>query len=109
MASCEWFAMCDNDAVGTTPHPVLGTVDICDRCATRHGLQVTRWMTLPAGWRRLSTDRLEELVDTGTFADGDIEMVERELDERSCATDRGGPPPGERDQLDYPHNERLMP
>ena len=26
--TCQWFAMCDHDAVGTTKHPVLGDVPI---------------------------------------------------------------------------------
>lgn len=32
---CRWFAMCDNQATGTEPHPVLGDVKICDRCKRR--------------------------------------------------------------------------
>jgi hypothetical protein len=32
---CEWFALCDNRATGTMPHPVLGEVPICDRCRTK--------------------------------------------------------------------------
>jgi hypothetical protein len=32
---CEWFALCDRPATGFTPHPVLGSVPTCDRCATR--------------------------------------------------------------------------
>lgn len=31
-APCMWFAACDNDAVKTEPHPVLGDVPICQRC-----------------------------------------------------------------------------
>lgn len=30
---CQWFLRCDNAATGTTPHPVLGDVPTCDRCA----------------------------------------------------------------------------
>lgn len=41
MPICEWYAMCANPAVGTTPHPVLGDVPICQRCADRHDLPVT--------------------------------------------------------------------
>jgi hypothetical protein len=34
-ALCEWFALCDRPATGTTPHPILGAVPTCDRCAER--------------------------------------------------------------------------
>lgn len=34
---CEWFALCENPATGTTPHPILGAVPTCDRCAKRAG------------------------------------------------------------------------
>ena len=34
-AMCEWFALCDHEATGTLPHPVLGDVPICDRCRAR--------------------------------------------------------------------------
>lgn len=30
---CMWFARCENPATGTTPHPVLGDVPTCARCA----------------------------------------------------------------------------
>jgi hypothetical protein len=33
--ACEWFALCANPATGTTPHPILGDVPTCDRCADR--------------------------------------------------------------------------
>ena len=29
---CHWFALCRNDATGSTPHPILGDVPTCDRC-----------------------------------------------------------------------------
>ena len=32
---CAWWAGCHNDATTTEPHPVLGDVPICDRCAAR--------------------------------------------------------------------------
>jgi hypothetical protein len=38
--TCQWFAMCDHEAIGTTKHPVLGDVAICERCATKFGLEV---------------------------------------------------------------------
>lgn len=31
--TCKWFARCGRSATGTTPHPVLGAVPTCDRCA----------------------------------------------------------------------------
>jgi hypothetical protein len=39
---CEWYALCTNLAVGTTPHPILGDVPICERCAAKHELPITR-------------------------------------------------------------------
>jgi hypothetical protein len=38
---CQWFALCDNEAVGTVGHPVLGDVPTCQRCADTHGLALT--------------------------------------------------------------------
>lgn len=32
---CEWFALCDRPATVLVPHPVLGQVPTCDRCADR--------------------------------------------------------------------------
>lgn len=32
---CQWFAMCQNLATTTRPHPTLGDVPICDRCNTK--------------------------------------------------------------------------
>ena len=29
---CDWFALCENTATGTTPHPILGPVNTCKRC-----------------------------------------------------------------------------
>ena len=34
-AVCEWFALCENPATREHPHPVLGSVPICDRCAAK--------------------------------------------------------------------------
>lgn len=39
--TCQWYALCPNDAVGTTSHPILGDVPICERCADKHQLTVT--------------------------------------------------------------------
>lgn len=33
VAVCGWFAGCENDATGETPHPILGNVPTCDSCA----------------------------------------------------------------------------
>lgn len=30
---CAWFALCTREAVTTVPHPVLGDVPCCQRCA----------------------------------------------------------------------------
>lgn len=32
---CAWFALCENVAVKTEPHSVLGDVPICQRCADK--------------------------------------------------------------------------
>lgn len=29
---CRWFLLCKHDAVTEMPHPILGSVPICDRC-----------------------------------------------------------------------------
>jgi hypothetical protein len=34
-AACLWWALCDNEATQTRPHPVLGDVPICDRCQAK--------------------------------------------------------------------------
>jgi hypothetical protein len=33
--ACQWFALCDNPATGHMPHPILGSVPICDRCRAK--------------------------------------------------------------------------
>jgi hypothetical protein len=35
VALCQWFALCTNEATRVEPHPILGDVPICDRCAVR--------------------------------------------------------------------------
>jgi len=30
---CRWFLYCENPATATEPHPLLGNVPICPRCA----------------------------------------------------------------------------
>jgi hypothetical protein len=30
---CRWFALCNRPATTAVPHPVLGMVPCCDRCA----------------------------------------------------------------------------
>lgn len=32
LVECQWFALCDNPAMTTLAHPVLGDVPICNRC-----------------------------------------------------------------------------
>ena len=39
---CQWFALCDHPAVGTAKHPTLGDVPICERCASKLKLTITR-------------------------------------------------------------------
>ena len=33
--TCGWFALCDQQAVTTVAHPVLGYVPCCEGCALR--------------------------------------------------------------------------
>lgn len=33
--ACRWFLQCDNPAVTTEPHVILGQVPICQRCADK--------------------------------------------------------------------------
>jgi hypothetical protein len=33
--TCEWFLLCANEATTTEPHPILGQVPICVRCAEK--------------------------------------------------------------------------
>lgn len=35
---CHWFAGCTNAAATSVPHPVLGDVPVCQRCAERAGV-----------------------------------------------------------------------
>lgn len=32
---CEWFGTCENPAVTHIPHPILGAVPTCQRCADK--------------------------------------------------------------------------
>lgn len=32
---CEWFALCDHEAVGLVAHPIIGSVPVCQRCADK--------------------------------------------------------------------------
>lgn len=33
--ACAWWALCENEATTTEPHPILGDVPICARCAAK--------------------------------------------------------------------------
>lgn len=47
---CQWFLLCDREAVGTLPHPAFDAgVPICDRCAERveATAEVTRYVSAP--------------------------------------------------------------
>lgn len=37
-ATCEWYALCENEADGVVDHPILGKVPTCRRCAEKHEL-----------------------------------------------------------------------
>jgi len=39
--NCEVFALCENEATGTFPHPVLDKVPSCQRCADKLDKQLT--------------------------------------------------------------------
>lgn len=45
---CEWFAMCDHEAVGQVEHPILAPVPTCQRCADRLGLRLEPLPTRPS-------------------------------------------------------------
>jgi len=32
---CQWFRDCGNPATSLEPHPILGAVPICERCAAK--------------------------------------------------------------------------
>lgn len=36
--SCQYFALCENSAIGVVPNPILGPVPCCQRCADRVGV-----------------------------------------------------------------------
>ena len=39
MPTCRWFALCDNEAIGTSPVTGIATpVPVCQRCADVVGL-----------------------------------------------------------------------
>lgn len=33
---CQWYALCDNTATTHIPHPILGDVPTCERCANKY-------------------------------------------------------------------------
>jgi hypothetical protein len=40
LPTCEWFALCTNEAEVAIQHPVLGFVPICPSCLERHKREV---------------------------------------------------------------------
>lgn len=41
---CEYYALCDNRAVGVVSHPVIPfPVPVCQRCADKHNLEVVKF------------------------------------------------------------------
>lgn len=45
MTLCQWFALCDHEAVGVVAHPILGDVPTCQRCADKLELDLRRFET----------------------------------------------------------------
>jgi hypothetical protein len=37
---CEWFALCDHEAVGYADHVIVGYVPICQRCADKLDIEI---------------------------------------------------------------------
>jgi hypothetical protein len=37
--TCEWFAMCDNDAIEMVLHPILGQMPVCNPCIKKMELE----------------------------------------------------------------------
>ncbi len=70
---CEWYLLCDHDAVGTTPHPVLGDVPICQRCADKHDLPV-EGITMTITYE-LSHPQLSHPL----YMDSEVERTDRAL------------------------------
>lgn len=38
-ATCQWFALCANETTTALPHPILGPVPCCERCARQVGAE----------------------------------------------------------------------
>jgi len=36
MNTCQWYALCINEATTVIPHPILGDVPTCERCANKY-------------------------------------------------------------------------
>jgi hypothetical protein len=74
---CGWFAGCGRPATGTTPHPILGEVPTCDRCAAFAGhprvtgpwYTVVEFNTEADGTRVSETARTLPRCVYGPFAD----------------------------------------
>ncbi len=46
---CEWFLMCENEATGIVPHPTLGPVPTCQRCADKLDLDICHHSSILGG------------------------------------------------------------
>jgi hypothetical protein len=67
--TCQWWALCGNDATKVRHHPVLGDVPICDRCNVKverleNKMKPKRYVVMDAeGPTPFETDHLQEAVD----------------------------------------------
>ena len=46
VVACGWFARCDRPANGVQPHPILGDIPSCQRCADVVSGTLTPWAAL---------------------------------------------------------------
>lgn len=62
---CRWFLLCQRDAVTTAPHPILGDVPICARCAERSGL-LGEWLQHARDAERFGSEEPAKVADVLT-------------------------------------------